>query len=142
MSGPVILYVEDEPDDLLFFREAMRATGVRAELQEASDARGAMAYLLKAEPPPRIAIIDVNLPLISGFDLLRWIRARPETRDLVVVMFSSSGRPEDRELAGRLGAQEYVQKPVSGMEFRDVLRRLNERWLSPPNEGATPAERG
>jgi DNA-binding response OmpR family regulator len=58
-------------------------------------------------------------------------------------MFSSSGRPDDRDLAMKLGAQDYVQKPVSGMEFREVLRRLSERWLSPPaSGGATPAGPG
>lgn len=139
MSRPLILYVEDEADDLFFLREALRSTGIQAELREASDARAAMAYLLQADPAPGVVIIDVNLPLISGFDLLRWIRARPESRDLVVVMFSSSGRPDDRDLAMKLGAQDYVQKPVSGMEFREVLRRLSERWLS---GGARPAGPG
>lgn len=72
-------------------------------------------------------LLDLNLPSISGFDLLRWMRQEPSLKELPVVIFSSSGRPEDRSQAKELGADDYLLKPVSGAQFRDVARGLLER---------------
>lgn len=137
MSGPVVLYVEDEPDDVFFLRSAFRAVQVAAELRDVGDGRSAMAYLAGEgdyadrvrHPVPALVLLDLNLPILSGFEVLRWIRAQPPLRELPVAVFSSSGRPEDRRLATELGAQDYIEKPASGLQFREVARALRVRWL-------------
>ena len=137
MTRRVVLYVEDEPDDVFFLRAAVKAVGAEADVRDVGDGRAAMAYLSgegiyadrAAHPAPALVLLDVNLPMISGFEVLRWIRAQPALRSLPVVMFSSSGRPEDRTLARELDAQDYLQKPTSGLQFRDVVRGLMGRWI-------------
>jgi CheY-like chemotaxis protein len=137
VTRPVVLYVEDEPDDVFFLRAAVKAVGADADVRDVGDGAAAMAYLSgegpyadrAAHPLPSLVLLDVNLPLLSGFEVLRWIRGQPALRGLPVVVFSSSGRPEDRALAKELDAQDYVQKPPSGRQFRDVVRGLQARWL-------------
>ena len=75
-------------------------------------------------------LLDLNLPVQSGFEVLGWLRQQPQFKELTVVVFSSSGRPEDRRRAQELGATDYVLKPSSGVDFVEVARRFNERWLT------------
>ena len=75
-------------------------------------------------------LLDLNLPEMHGFDVLKWIRAHPVHSVLPVVVFTSSERQEDRERAASLGANEYWQKPASPALFREVARKLHARWLS------------
>jgi CheY-like chemotaxis protein len=132
-----VLYVEDEGDDAFFMQAAFKRTGLSESLYVVSDGCQALAYLAgegpytdrARHPLPGLVLLDLNLPLISGFDVLAWIRQQPQFQATPVVIFSSSGRPEDKERATQLGASQYVQKPASGMQFTEVARDLAQRWL-------------
>lgn len=137
MSGIPVLYVEDEADDVLFMRLACRNSGWALEAVE--NGRQAIAYL-SGEPPyadrerhplPALVLLDLNLPLVSGFDVLRWVREQPAFRELPVVIFSSSGRAEDRARAAALGADDYLLKPSSGDLFREAVDALQRRGRPP-----------
>jgi CheY-like chemotaxis protein len=142
-----VLYVEDEPDDVFFMVEALRRTGAKVSLQSVGDGRQALAYLAgeapygdrNQYPLPALVLLDLNLPLLSGFEVLQWIRQHPELQSLPVAIFSSSGYPKDREKARALVANEYLLKPSSGVEFVDVAKRLEELCHS-TNGSAVPAE--
>lgn len=137
MNQSLILYVEDEEDDVLFMRAAFRRLGLDLPLRTLGDGQQAISYLA-GEPPfadrtehplPAVVLLDLNLPLRSGFEVLRWIREQPQFEALRVVVFSSSGRPEDRRRAAELGATDYAMKPSSGMQFSDVAQSLLQKWL-------------
>jgi CheY-like chemotaxis protein len=138
MKRTTMLYVEDEEDDVFFMRRAVKAAGGDLELQSASDVPSAIAYLQGREvyadretyPFPDLILLDLNLPTVSGFELLEWVREQPEFNRLPVVIYSSSGREEDRERAGSLGANDYLTKPSSGADFLKVVRLILERWIS------------
>jgi CheY-like chemotaxis protein len=142
MSSPVILYVEDEADDVLFMQAAFRRLGLAAPLQAVADGQQAISYLAgegafsdrATHPLPAVVLLDLNLPLCSGFEVLQWIRSQPQFGRLPVIVFSSSGRPEDRRRAAELGASDYALKPSSGMQFSDVVRALRDAWLPPSRE--------
>lgn len=131
-----VLYVEDEENDVLFMGRALARAGLAVDLRTVCDGDKALAYL-KEEPPyagrplPRLILLDLNLPARSGFEVLEWIRARPALNDIPVVVLSSSGRPEDRERAQRLGATAYFAKPAAMLRLVDVARELGSRWLAP-----------
>jgi CheY-like chemotaxis protein len=143
-SGEVaILYIEDEPDDVWFMRAAFERCGLSVQLCTVSDGQQAIAYLA-GEPPfhdrtrhplPTVVLLDLNLPLRSGFEVLRWIRAQPGLQKLTVIVFSSSGRTEDRRKAAELGASHYTEKPTSGVQFREVANDLKQRWLAAGGAG-------
>lgn len=132
MQKPTILYVEDEEDDVFFLRAALRRTAAALALAVVNDGPMAIRYLAgegrfgdrRIFPVPALTLLDLNLPVLSGFEILEWIRENPDCGAAPVIVFSSSGRPEDRERAHRLGAIDFIQKPTSGSEFDAVVRTL------------------
>jgi CheY-like chemotaxis protein len=140
MAKQTVLYVEDEENDVFFMRYAFQEAGIQHGLESVGDGQHALAYLAgKAPyadrqqfPIPTLILLDLNLPLISGFEVLDWIREQPELQETPVVIFSSSGRPEDRSKAEKLGADHYVLKPASGMQFVQIAKNLKDTWLTTP----------
>ncbi|MBA4150071.1 MAG: response regulator [Verrucomicrobia bacterium] len=119
----VILLVEDNEDDVVLFRMAFKKANVPARLQIVSDGEEAVAYLQcrghyanrDVFPPPDFILSDLNMPRRNGFELLEWIRNNEVFKDMVVHIFSASGREEDVERVYALRANTYMLKP-SGME--------------------------
>lgn len=152
MQKPTILYVEDEEDDVFFLRAALRRTAAAVALAVVNDGPTAIRYLAgegmfgdrRIFPVPALTLLDLNLPVLSGFEILEWICENPDCGAAPVIVFSSSGRPEDRERARGLGAIDFIQKPTSGSEFdavvRTIVRHMNEtrdRAGDSPRPGAT-----
>ena len=134
-ESPTLLYVEDEENDVLFMRRALARAGVSVRFETVGDGDRALAWLEGREPYagrvlPRLILLDLNLPARSGFEVLEWLRGQPALGDIPVVVFSSSGRPEDREKARRLGASDYILKPTSTVRLIDIARELHARWLA------------
>ena len=131
--------MEDEEDDVLFMRRAFKKAGLEPGFRAVENGQEAIAYLAgdgayadRSEyPVPILILLDLNLPLVSGFEVLRWVRQQSQFRTLPVIIFSSSPRSEDRLMAEELGANEYVEKPGSGLKFAEVVQNLKEKWLSP-----------
>jgi CheY-like chemotaxis protein len=100
------------------------------------DGRSAIEYLSgtgkygdrEEYPRPNMVLLDLNLPQVSGFGVLEWIRNHPDYARLPVVIFSSSMREDDKARARELGADEFVAKPNSGLEFGKVVEGLL-KWL-------------
>ena len=109
-----ILLAEDNPGDVLLFREALRVSGVACELIVAEDGEKALALLEDAgtsgQAPPGLIVLDINLPRRSGQDVLRWVRSNPSLAPVPVMVLTSSSSPEDKASALQLGANLYVQK--------------------------------
>ncbi|QYM80531.1 response regulator [Horticoccus luteus] len=137
MNARTILYVEDEADDVLFMRFAFQRLALNVDLRAVGDGSQAIAYLAgegpfsdrRQHPLPAVLLLDLNLPLQSGFEVLQWLRHEAGLTTLPVVIFSSSGRPEDRARAQALGASDYWLKPSSGLAFADIARDVHDRWL-------------
>jgi CheY-like chemotaxis protein len=147
MNSPArVLYVEDEEDDVFFMRNAFKRLGYDDRFHAVEDGDRAISYLSGREayadrtnhPLPTVVVLDLNLPIRSGFEVLEWLRSQPEFQALPVVVFSSSGRLEDRQRAERLGATEYLLKPASGAQFLVMARQLTETWLGPRGEPEAP----
>ena len=86
--------------------------------------------------------LDVKLPKIGGFDVLRALRADPKTRTVPVVMLTSSNIERDVTRGYELGANSYVQKPVDFDRFRQTVRLLGLYWLSTNEPPPVSAQRG
>jgi len=133
-----VLYVENEENDVFFMRRAFKLSGLDDCLRVVGSGREAMDYLMgeapytnrELNPLPALALVDLNLPAMSGFELLSWLRQQPKLRELPVVIFSSSARTEDLTRAHELGANDYVQKPSSGAQFLEMVKRLKSKWLT------------
>ena len=132
-----VLYVEDEESDVLLMELAFRRAGLGQALQAVGNGQEAIDYLSGSgayadraqHPLPRVVLLDLNLPLISGFEVLRWLKGQPGLGNLPAVVFTSSSREEDRLRALGLGASDYVEKPNSTAQLSRVVEDLRQRWL-------------
>ena len=131
-----ILLVEDDPDHVFLVRRALADLADAAVTVEvAGDGEQAMERLARSrfEPggPPQLVLLDLKMPRMDGLELLGRIRAGDATRDLPVVVLTSSERQEDREEALRQGATWFVCKPTDGRRFRSEVQQLGDRWAQP-----------
>lgn len=147
MASSVILLVEDNPDDEALTLRAFRKNNITNEVVVARDGAEALDYLFAAGAyaerdsavVPQIVILDLKLPKIDGLEVLRRLRAAPQTKLLPVVILTSSNEERDRLEGYGLGANSYVRKPVDFAEFVDAVRQLGLYWLllnqRPPEPG-------
>jgi CheY-like chemotaxis protein len=132
-----VLYVEDEENDATFMKMAFVRQGMERALRLVGDGRTAIEYLSGTGvyrdraryPLPSVVVLDLNLPQVPGFEVLKWMRNHPDFAKTPVVVFTSSTREDDRLKALELGASEFVGKPSSAMKFGEVVESLKERWL-------------
>ncbi len=113
-----ILLVDDEPRDAQLVRVACSSLGFPCHLHVVADGTEALAHLEAAggsgcSCPPNLVLLDLNLPRMGGWEVLRRLRAAPAWSDLPVVIFSTSQTPTDVDRAAREGADGYVTKPLS-----------------------------
>jgi two-component system, response regulator len=132
----VLLLVEDNPDDVALARRALVRSHIRTKLEIASSGDEALSFLQSATRRPKAIFMDLNMPGISGFDLLRRLRHDPSTRTLPVVVLTTSKDPVDIDRCYALGANSFVTKPVDFSEFTDLFVRVSSYWT---NDNQTPA---
>jgi len=106
-------------------REAIRLENLPLEVHVASDGERAIDWIIKVEqneldiPCPQVFLLDLNLPKVDGFEVLRRIRASEKCKEVAVLVVTSSDSPADRALAAQLGAG-YFRKPTSLDEFLKI----------------------
>jgi len=138
--GP-ILVVEDDQDHAVLIRSVFERRSLGAVIRVVSTGADALAYLDgvppyddRAENPlPNVIILDLNLPITSGLEVLRWLSGSEEHSDIPVVVFTSSTDPEDARRAYSLGARAYKSKPAHFGELVDVVRDVVGKWSGPNN---------
>jgi two-component system response regulator ResD len=113
-----ILVVEDDEDLVNLSTHWLERAGYAVE--HAPDGRAALE-LLNNDPLPALVLLDVMLPVIDGFEILRRIRADERTKNLPVVMVTSFSRDKDAARGRELGANDYIVKPLMELDF---LKRI------------------
>jgi two-component system response regulator len=148
MTDKPILLVEDNPDDEILTRRAFKKNNILNDLVVAHDGVEALDYLFGTgahagrDPSvlPELVLLDLNLPRVSGLEVLRRIRSDERTKLLAVVVLTSSKQEEDIVTSYALGANAFVRKPVEFDEFTQAVRTLGLFWLI-LNEAAPPRRR-
>ena len=138
MKQAAILYAEDEANDILFLELALQSAGSLCDLHSVADGEQALEYLSgkgpyadrTRHPLPNLVLLDINMPKMSGLEVLAWIRQEPRFKSLPVVILTSSARPEDRDKAQQLGADDYLLKPSDPRKLLELVTSLQNRWLS------------
>lgn len=142
-----VLLVEDNDNDAELARLAFARCGVPLELVVAEDGVAAFEYLFdrgEAAAPPDLVLLDLKLPGVDGFEVLRRIRADERLRAVAVVVCTSSAEESDIDRCLRSGANSYLRKPVDFDEFVGVARAIAHYWLvlhQTPAACAAPAPR-
>jgi two-component system, response regulator len=127
-----ILLIEDNSDDVELTLRAMRSHAIEEEVRVARDGAEALEMLYgetQAPARPALILLDLNLPKIDGFEVLRRIRSDEHTSHLPVVILTTSREERDILSSYELGANSYIHKPVDYHTFSDAIRQLGLYWL-------------
>jgi CheY-like chemotaxis protein len=129
-----ILLIEDDEDHVFLIRRALRdLDGVKVVVDVAMTGEQALEALGRDRATgnlPGLVLLDLRMPGMDGFEVLRRIRGQDGLRALPVVALTSSEREDDREQALRLGVTWYVCKPVDGARFRTEVQQVVSLWAS------------
>ena len=143
-----ILLVEDDPDDELLTRRALKKNNVCNDVVAVRDGAEALEYLFGTgrhegrdpDAMPQVLLLDLGLPKVDGLEVLRRIRADERTRLLPVVVLTSSVDEEDMAKSYNLGANSVVRKPVEVARFCEAVVELGLYWVvlneTPSSSGA------
>ncbi len=118
-----ILLIEDNPDHVFLARREFKNSGVAMEIHHAADSGAALDFLEKTATLPDAILLDIKLPGRDGFELLILLKANEKTKNIPVILLSSSPVPSDIERAARLGAASYFTKPVNAQMVLDILNQ-------------------
>ncbi|MBX3693107.1 response regulator [Dokdonella sp.] len=138
-----ILLVEDNEGDVRLTREALSEGRIRNCLSVVNDGEQALAFLRRQEPyaqapRPDLILLDLNLPRLDGREVLAEIKSDPDLKQIPVVVLTSSRAEQDLLRAYDLHANCFIGKPVAFEEFIDVVRSIEDFWLTivvlPPKE--------
>lgn len=115
-----VLIAEDEPHIVESLTFVLSRSGF--EVSSVLDGEAAIARV-RADPPDMV-ILDVMLPRLNGFDVLKQLKSDPALRSIPVIILTAKGQAQDRRMAEEIGVDGFMTKPFSNREFVDEVRRL------------------
>lgn len=130
-----ILLVEDDPNDVELIHLALERYNFVNQLDVVIDGEQALHYLQGrgGQPPlhplPRLVLLDLKLPKVDGIEVLRAIRNHPRTRELVVVVMTSSAENQDLSDCYAMGVNSYIVKPLEFQQFMNVACQVGFYWM-------------
>jgi CheY-like chemotaxis protein len=130
-----VLLVEDDPGDVLMTREAFEHYRIRNELHVVGDGEQAMHFLRRDgdyanAPRPGLILLDLNLPRRNGHEVLAELKSDPDLLSIPVVVLTTSQAEEDILRSYTLHANAYISKPVDFERFIDVVRQIDDFFLT------------
>jgi CheY-like chemotaxis protein len=129
-----VLLVEDDPGDALIVREAFEHYKIRNTLHVVTDGEQALRFVRRVDefadaPRPGLIMLDLNLPRVSGLEVLAELKADPELRVIPVVILTTSRSEEDVLRSYSLHANAYVSKPVELEAFMEAVRQIDNFFV-------------
>ena len=146
----LFLLIEDDEDQVILFRRALQTARIINPVQVVRSGEEAMVYLegvgayanREEFPLPKLILLDLKMPGISGFDVLRWIRQQPTLSALRVVVLTASNEVRDVNEAYELGANSFLVKPVNFDDFVRLTQAIQGYWIwlsaSPESSRSVP----
>jgi two-component system response regulator len=146
-----ILVVDDSPDDVALLLRTFRQLGIRNRIQVCEGGQAALDYLFQnPNSKPSLILLDLKMPGVDGFHVLRKVKNHPILRDIVVIVLTTSSDRMDIQLGYELGANSFLTKPLDLDEFREMVSAFHKywlihsqpleqrgRWIKPPDGGGT-----
>jgi CheY-like chemotaxis protein len=139
MENPAqILLVEDSQMDIILTLDAFKEAKLKNVINVVRDGEEALNYLFGRDmyadrnlfPMPNLILLDLKMPKIDGFEVLRQIKSTEMLKRIPVVILTSSKEEGDRALSYDIGANSYLLKPVSFDGFTDVVKKIDDYWFT------------
>ncbi|MBK5276196.1 MAG: response regulator [Desulfuromonadales bacterium] len=133
-----ILLVEDNPQDEMLVLRSLRKVNLANQVDVVRDGQQALDYLFRegefsgrsGSEYPAVVLLDINLPRVSGLEVLERLRGDTRTRLLPVVILTSSDEERDRLKSYEIGANSFVRKPLDFTEFAEAVASLGVYWMA------------
>jgi len=137
-NQPQILLVEDNHMDVVLTLDAFRETHLQETIHVARNGKEALDYVFGKDkysnrdeyPMPSLILLDLKMPGIDGFEVLRQIKSTEMLKRIPVIILTSSKEDGDRALSYDIGANSYLIKPISFDGFIEVVKKIDDYWLS------------
>lgn len=131
---PVLLVVEDSPEDFALIQRAMQSSNLIVDLRHCIDGDDALEFLhqggeYRQAPTPALIILDLNLPGTDGREVLEEMREHPRLAAIPTIVFSNSSNINDVNACYALGANSFIEKPLGPTAFAEVMQQLHSYWL-------------
>ncbi len=135
-----VLHIDDDSNDTILLLAAAHKAGARFNLVNVPDGECAMAYLSGAGqygdrsryPLPSLILLDLKMPRLTGFEILKWIRRHPDLGRIPVLVLSGSQLQDDMRQAYASGANSYLVKPLGFDSLVGLIQNIDSRWLTSP----------
>ncbi|MGH7971858.1 MAG: response regulator [Limisphaerales bacterium] len=132
-----ILIADDDQNDAFLLKRAFLRAGINSPMNFVEDGEQAISYLegrapfadRREFPLPNLVFVDLKMPRMDGFDVLRWVRRQPGLKRLPVLVLSSSADFRDVDKAYDLGANAYAVKPSKHDELQALIMAVESYWL-------------
>jgi CheY-like chemotaxis protein len=132
----IILLADDSVDDELFFKHVIKSAGVENPIQVVRDGKQAIAYLQgegvyadrQLFPEPTVLFLDLLMPGVDGWEVLKWLQTQSKKNLLVVVLAGSSQRRKLQE-AYKMGADSFLFKPFDKAELNGLIQNWPDAWM-------------
>jgi two-component system response regulator len=130
-----VLLIEDDPGDIELTQVALTKSKLRINLNTVSDGEEALAYLhqegdYSQSPKPNLILLDLNLPGLSGREILQAIKSEQQLRHIPVVVLTTSDAEQDVLKSYESGASCYVNKPIGFKEFMKIVGAIEQFWFT------------
>ena len=131
------MLIEDNPEEAELAIRSLKRSNLANNIVHIDDGADALDYIFcrgsyAGKPPavqPRLILLDINLPRVSGLELLRQLKSNDETRMIPVVMLTASKEEKDVTESYKAGANSYIVKPVNFESFSKAINELKMYWL-------------
>jgi two-component system response regulator len=132
-----ILLVEDNQDDMDLALHALKREKLANHIFVARDGEEALDFLFcrgtfvqrSFESPPKLVLLDLKLPKVDGMEVLKQVKSDPRTKNIPIVIMTSSKEERDLLSGYKLGANSFIQKPVDFDQFRETVKSIGLYWL-------------
>jgi CheY-like chemotaxis protein len=132
-----ILLVEDNQDDIDLFTHVLRREKLANKIWVVRDGEEALDFLFcrgafadrSFDIPPKLVLLDLNLPKVDGIEVLRQAKADPRTKTIPIIIMTTSKEERDLVAGYHMGANSFIQKPVDFDQFREIVKTIGLYWL-------------
>lgn len=136
-TSPTLLMVDDDEEDIYLTRRAFCAYKTDLVFSSVNDSQNLFDYLYargkfeqrNKNEDPQVILLDINIPVENGFDIIKKLKADSHFAELPVVMFSTSKTKDDIDKAHNLGAASYITKPVDSRGMNQIAQEFCEFWF-------------
>ncbi|WP_158856938.1 response regulator [Lunatibacter salilacus] len=134
MERAHILLVEDNEGDIILTLEAFEESKIKTDISVVKNGQEALNFLFQraefsSAQKPDLIILDINIPIFNGHEVLRQIKEDPILKKIPVIMLTTSSNRKDIHLAYENHSNSFITKPIDIDEFLDAILKIEEFWL-------------